>query len=131
MTLRETMRSHSSIGASSMGPRSTTPPLLTTVSSRPSAAPVRSTAASAWPPGADAGAVVGVVPDDDPPPPHAPRVRARTTRPATAAGAVLMVRVSVNGQENLSAVEWQAVAVDAVIFDWGGTLSVFVEAELV
>jgi putative hydrolase of the HAD superfamily len=42
-----------------------------------------------------------------------------------------MVRVSVNGPENLSAVEWRAVAVDAVIFDWGGTLSVFVEAELV
>jgi len=28
-------------------------------------------------------------------------------------------------------VEWPAVAVDAVIFDWGGTLSIFVEAELV
>jgi putative hydrolase of the HAD superfamily len=42
-----------------------------------------------------------------------------------------MVRVSVGGPENLSAVEWQAVAVDAVIFDWGGTLSVFVDAELV
>src|SRR5918992_96378 len=42
-----TMRSHSSIGAPSIGPLSITPALLTTVSSRPSSALTRSTAANA------------------------------------------------------------------------------------
>src|SRR4051795_8684686 len=82
-----------------------------------------------------AGVVVGVEPDELPPLPHAPRVTARTKRPAAAAGAFLMETVSVRTRENLSrtghAVEWRVMAVDAVIFDWGGTLSVFVEAELV
>src|SRR3954468_12259931 len=81
-----------------------------------------------------AGMVVGVEPDELPPPPHAPRVRARTTRPAEAR-AFLMDTVSVRIRENLSpepcAVEWLGMPVDAVIFDWGGTLSIFVEAELV
>jgi putative hydrolase of the HAD superfamily len=81
-----------------------------------------------------AGVVVGVDPDDDDPPPHAPRVRARTTRPAAAAG-FLMLTVSVASSKNMSlaVMRWngRAMPVDAVIFDWGGTLSVFVEAELV
>src|SRR4051794_33943497 len=82
-----------------------------------------------------AGGVVGVEPDELPPPPPAPRGTARAKRPAAAAGAFLMETVSVRTRENLSrragAVEWRAMPVDAVIFDWGGTLSLFVEAELV
>src|SRR5439155_24175243 len=64
-----------------------------------------------------AGAVVGVDPDDEPPPPHAPRVRTARTRQAAAAGAFLMVRVSVASRLHLSrasfAVAWTAMPVDA------------------
>jgi len=56
------------------------------------------------------------------------------TRATAAACAFLMLTASDDGAENLSGagLRWNgAVAVDAVVFDWGGTLSVFVEAELV